>query len=1019
MAGTDMLNRYSIRHVIVGTMAAVTLIAVSCIVVLLVTAGAMHGTVERQADRLGEDEAIADSITLHVQNQIVAAERYMATGDAAHISVFRVEGLAVYDRIRMYLFLDLEPRERLLVESIREQHQAIEVNAQQMFSLREDANAPVELAGSDELRAQLAEFLTLRRERTHLLLSEQERVWGWLYVACGILIVIFVAIMFAAVIFLRRRLLDPMRSLTKAARRIGAGDFDARVDVVGDDELANVAQSFNRMAERLQHARQTARDAEHRFRDLVEGLSTVVWEGDATTFRCTYVSPQAEQMLGYRVSEWTTGDIWRTLIHPDDYGWVTSACATNTAAGRDHVLEYRAVRNDGEVVWLRDFVRVLMDSMGRPQRLRGVLTDVTAIRAAGDALRASEQRYHSLFDQVPVGLYRTTPDGRMIDANPVLVDLLGYPTREALLRTNAADAYLNAGDRRLWQEMLDSADDAVEVDRRHRRMDGSLIWLRDTARAVRDETGAVEYYEGTLQDISAHITAEEAVRRSEARFRSLIENASDGVLILSAEGLVTYQSPAVERILGYAPESMIGTSPFHLVHPDDLANVRESFGDVMTPGGHGKSVEFRCRHANGSYRMLHVLGSNLLDDPAVGGIVVNMIDSTVHRSLEEQLHHSQRLEAVGRLAGGIAHDFNNLLTAIRGYTDLLGDRLTDDTRAHADVLEIRRAVERAARLTRQLLAFSRRQVVRPAATELGSVIRELQQMLRRLIPEEIPLSTEIADDAWVFADPGQIEQVVVNLVVNARDAAPRTGITIVVDLVDIPDDDPDATGVAPGPNVRLTIADDGTGIDPEILPHIFEPFFTTKDMGQGTGLGLATVYGIVQDAGGQIVVASSPEAGTTMRVYLPRIERPVQKPARVQPRTLESPQGTELVLLVEDEPAVRALAERVLMRQGYHVLSAGNGVEAIELVRSTHGPIDLLVTDVVMPEMGGVELAKQLLEMRPDLRVLFISGYAADAVPTTDGSGRQLYFLEKPFSPARFAEYVRHVLDADQVSVYG
>ena len=1016
-----MLSRFSIRQVIIGTIAAVTLVAVGCIVALLVTAASMHSNVERQSGRLLEDEAIADRIALHVQNQILAAQRFMYSGDPAQLAAFSEEGTSVYDEIRTYLFLDLEPRERLLVERIREGHQAIEVAAQRAFALRATADSPAELAGVDELKEQLARFLSLRRERTHRLLQEQQRVWSWLYIACGVLIVAFVVTMFGAAIFLRRRLLEPLRSLTKAARRVGSGDFDARVGVTGDDELAHVALSFNRMAERLQHARRIARDAEHRFRDLVEGVSTVVWEGDAKTFRCTYVSPQAEQMLGYRVSEWTTGDIWRTLIHPDDYDQAMAECVLHTGAGRDHVLEFRAVRSDGGVVWLRDFVRVLVDADGRATRLRGVITDVTAMRAASDALKASEQRYHSLFDRVPVGLYRTTPDGRMIEANPVLVQLLGYESREALLATNAADAYLDIEERQRWQEMLDHASDIVEVDRQHRRRDGSVVWLRDTARAVRNEaTGAVEYYEGALQDVTERVQAEEAVRRSEARFRSLIENASDGVLILSAEGLVTYQSPAVERMLGYDPGSIIGTSPFDLVHPDDLETVQASFADVMSPGGHGKSVEFRGRHANGSYRMLHVQGSNLLDDPAVGGIVVNMIDSTVHRSLEEQLHHSQRLEAVGRLAGGIAHDFNNLLTAIRGYTDLLGDRLTDDTRAHADVTEIRRAVERAARLTRQLLAFSRRQVVRPCATELGSVIGELQQMLRRLIPEEIPLHTRIARDAWVFADPGQIEQVVVNLVVNARDAEPRTGITIAVDVVDLPEDDPAATGVAPGPNVRLTIADDGSGIDADVVPHIFEPFFTTKALGHGTGLGLATVYGIVQDAGGQILVQSSPEAGTTMRVYLPRIERPEVSPSHGPSRAVgELEQGTELVLLVEDEPAVRSLAERVLMRQGYHVLSAGSGVEALELVHSTHGQIDLLVTDVVMPEMGGVELAKHLLAIRPDLRVLFISGYAADTVPTTDGAGRQLYFLEKPFSPARFAEYVRHVLDADQVSVYG
>jgi CheY-like chemotaxis protein len=290
-------------------------------------------------------------------------------------------------------------------------------------------------------------------------------------------------------------------------------------------------------------------------------------------------------------------------------------------------------------------------------------------------------------------------------------------------------------------------------------------------------------------------------------------------------------------------------------------------------------------------------------------------------------------------------------------------------------------------------------------------------MLRRLITEEIPLHTHVTSNAWVFADPGQIEQVVVNLVVNARDAGPRNGIHVDVDLVEVPGDDR-AMGIAAGSYVRLTVADDGSGIDADALPHIFEPFFTTKELGQGTGLGLATAYGIVKDAGGDILVESSADAGTTMRVYLPRIDGPEGDLIPAEQRIAEPARGTELILLVEDEPSVRSLAERVLMRQGYHVLSAGSGVEALELVRTTHGQIDLLVTDVVMPEMGGVELAEHMLGMRPDLRVLFISGYAADTVPTTDATGRQLHFLEKPFSPARFAEYVRLALDADTVTVY-
>jgi HAMP domain-containing protein len=328
-----MLERFSIRQAIVGAMAAVTLVAAACITALLFTAGTMNESLKEQSSRLLEDEAIADRIGLHVQRQIGLARRYMDTGDPDLLASFREEGLAVYDQIRLYLFLDLEAQERLLVEQIRERHQAIEVSAQDAFDARARTGAPVEPAGVRELQDQLVAFLNLRRERTYRMLAEQQRIWRWLYVGGGLLVALFVATMFVATAFLRRRLLDPLRALTKAARRVGSGDFDARVDVNGDDELASVGQSFNRMAERLDLARGAARDAEHRFRDLVEGVSTVMWEADAQTLRCTYVSPQAGQLLGYPLADWTTTDIWRTLIHPADYDEVMAHCAREARAG--------------------------------------------------------------------------------------------------------------------------------------------------------------------------------------------------------------------------------------------------------------------------------------------------------------------------------------------------------------------------------------------------------------------------------------------------------------------------------------------------------------------------------------------------------------------------------------------------------------------------------------------------------------------------------------------------------------
>jgi CheY-like chemotaxis protein len=385
-----------------------------------------------------------------------------------------------------------------------------------------------------------------------------------------------------------------------------------------------------------------------------------------------------------------------------------------------------------------------------------------------------------------------------------------------------------------------------------------------------------------------------------------------------------------------------------------------------------------------------------------------MIDVTTHRQLEAQLQHAQKMEAIGRLAGGIAHDFNNLLTAIEGYADMLAQRTDGNPDAAQDIAEIQRAVARAAALTRQLLAFSRRQVVRPRPTRLDTVVRDVESMLRRLITEDVPLLTRIHGECWVNIDPGQLEQVIVNLVLNARDANPVHGIEIMTSRSQI--DETAARGLQPGEYAVIDVSDDGVGISADVLPFIFEPFFTTKPVGKGTGLGLATVYGIVQDCGGHVFVESEPGHGTRAEVFLPLL--PGRPSTTAPPATGARPvTGSERILLVEDEAAVRSLAERVLIRNGYDVLTAQNGIDALQFVNAGAGPFDLLITDVVMPGMGGVQLARVLLEKRPDLRVLFISGHAADTLPELDSRGRATRFLEKPFSPNMLAGAVRDILD--------
>ncbi len=510
--------------------------------------------------------------------------------------------------------------------------------------------------------------------------------------------------------------------------------------------------------------------------------------------------------------------------------------------------------------------------------------------------------------------------------------------------------------------------------------------------------------------------AEDALRTSEQRFRALVEQSWDAVALFGADGTILYGSPATTRLLGYELAEFVGHNAFEFIHPDDQQGVVVRLTEVMAQPRARVGVAARVRHKNGNWRHLEGVFTNLLDDPSVGAIVNNYRDVTERRYLEEQVILAQKMEAVGRLAGGVAHDFNNILTAIGGYTDLLlADLPEHDPRRH-DVEEIYQAAQRAAGLTQQLLAFSRRQIMQPKVVDLNALVTDIEKMLRRLIGEDILFATVLHPHVGnVRADPGKLEQVIVNLAVNARDAMPDGGrLTIETRNVEL--DEAYAAehpSVAPGRYVLLSVSDTGIGIDEETRAHIFEPFFTTKARGKGTGLGLATVYGIVNQTGGHIWPCSEPGRGTTMRVYLPRIDvpaDPIERPEVVAPQALR---GGETILLVEDEEPVRSVTRQLLERNGYTVFEAPDGPSALGLVGGENGVVqfDLLLTDVVMPGMSGRELADHLRVNRPDLTVLFMSGYTDDAVVRHGMLEPGLAYLEKPFRPPALLRKVRDALD--------
>jgi two-component system, cell cycle sensor histidine kinase and response regulator CckA len=395
---------------------------------------------------------------------------------------------------------------------------------------------------------------------------------------------------------------------------------------------------------------------------------------------------------------------------------------------------------------------------------------------------------------------------------------------------------------------------------------------------------------------------------------------------------------------------------------------------------------------------------------AVVGVLGVYQDITERKKLEEQLRQAQKMEAVGRLAGGIAHDFNNLLTVVNGYSQVLMDSLAPEDSNRPLVEEIERAGDRAAGLTRQLLAFSRRQVLEPRVLCLNEVVGDTDRMLRRLIGEDILLTTSLdANLGRCRVDPGQLEQVLMNLVVNARDAMPKGG-RLAITTRNVTGPCLEAPDLPPGNYVELGVNDTGIGMDERTKARLFEPFFTTKGPGQGTGLGLATVYGIVTQSDGHIAVQSKPGRGTSFRVYLPRVNVSLPKVGDSRPAADALPRGVETLLLVEDEPAVRDLDRRVLTDCGYTVLEAKDGREAVRVAKGHGGRIDLLVSDVVMPHLGGRELAEELLTIRPDVKVLFVSGYTDDAI-VRHGVGAEYAFLQKPFTPAGLAKKVREVLD--------
>jgi PAS domain S-box-containing protein len=551
------------------------------------------------------------------------------------------------------------------------------------------------------------------------------------------------------------------------------------------------------------------------------------------------------------------------------------------------------------------------------------------------------------------------------------------------------------------------------MEQRYLRADGSVVWGALSVSMVRDPAGQPKYLIEQIENVSERRDALEALRRSEERFRELIENSPDMLAVFDAEARVAYASPAALKAFGHTAESLIGRPARDMVMPEDVPRSQELLARLAAEPGATDQIELRMRRADGSPVVHSGIVRNLLHVPAINGFVVNTRDVTAERRLERQVRDSQKLESVGRLAGGVAHDFNNLLVGILGYADLLEQGIRAGHPSLDDLAEIRKAGERARDLTSQLLAVARRQVTEPRVIDVNEVLRESEKLLRRVLGEDIDLAVFLASAPWpVLIDPSGFQQVVLNLAVNARDAMPRGGkLTVETANVEVDEDYllTHADALA-GPHVLVAISDSGDGMTPEVQAHAFEPFFTTKPAGSGTGLGLATVYGIVRQAGGHIELYSEPGRGTSFKLYLPRTDaEQVARPERPAPSDRRG--GSETILVAEDDRIARELVVRVLADAGYRVLAATNGPDALGLARSTEGPIHLLLTDVVMPGLSGRQVADAIAVERPAVKVLYASGYTENTIVHHGVLDPGIRFLRKPFTPAALLDTIRAVLD--------
>jgi nitrogen fixation negative regulator NifL len=750
------------------------------------------------------------------------------------------------------------------------------------------------------------------------------------------------------------------------------------------------------------------RESEERFRQLGEAAL----EGIAITQKGIVVDGNVRlaTMLGYDLRE-MIGKPVLDFIAPDSQALVANHIAENYSRPYEHSLR----RKDGSSLLVESHARMITWD-GKPMRVTGLL-DISERRHAQDQLL----KLSLAVSQSPASIVITDLQGNIEYVNPKFTQITGYSSEEALGKN---PRILKTGEtppeqyRRLWETITAGREWRGEFH--NRKKNGELFWETASISPVKNAGDLITHFVAVKEDVTDRKQAEELLRQGEERYRLMFEFAPLAINI--TRGLaITYANRSYLRLFGFSSLDELQKVPLlELFAPESRPQIKENIQRRAEGLSVPDAYETNCLRKDGTRFpiLMYLTMAVFADGPAVVAFIMDITeqkrDEKEKAKLQEQLTQAQKMESVGRLAGGIAHDFNNMLGVILGHTELALERTDSTLPLHSDLTEIRKAAERSAALTRGLLAFARKQAITPRTMDLNETVEGMLKMLERLIGENVHLRWKPKADLWpVKVDPSQVNQILANLCVNARDAITDFGEIIIETGNVIVDETYCAThaGLSPGEYVLLAVSDDGCGISKEILSHLFEPFFTTKGIGKGTGLGLATVYGIVKQNNGFVNVYSEIDRGTSFTIYLPRDAR--SRRAQTEETSGPSKRGQETILLVEDEPALLRLTAQMLERSGYTVLVASTPGEAIRLAREHLGQVHMLMTDVIMPEMNGRELAKNLLSIYPHVKRLFTSGYTAEVIAHHGVLDEGVQFIQKPFSAEELANKVREALETE------